>query len=228
MPTLLRRGWNWCRRFRHRKGYGVHSPSDFYLITFVIYEQTAYNAYRPLHELRSSIRLDKRCYREKTEKLLLRLANYLQPQAILEIGTGNGIDTCYLANGKKAPLLTLADTDEALPTDGIACLQQPLVTQKKGRLPELIKEAISQGKLPPLIHLAHTAHYRQCLELMFPYIEPQTCLIVGTPYADKKKQRWWKELIEDPRTGVTFDLYDIGIVFFDKKRVKEHRIVNFL
>ena len=27
---FLHRIWNWCSRFRHRCGYGVHSPSDFF------------------------------------------------------------------------------------------------------------------------------------------------------------------------------------------------------
>ena len=48
------------------------------------------------------------------------------------------------------------------------------------------------------------------------------------PYATAEKKLWWKEVVADERTGVTFDLYDVGLVFFDKSRVKEHRIVNFL
>ena len=44
----------------------------------------------------------------------------------------------------------------------------------------------------------------------------------------QRRKDGWKEVIADPRTGITFDLYDVGLVFFDKERVKEHRIVNFL
>ena len=32
---FLHRIWNWCSRFRHRCGYGVHSPSDFFLISLL-------------------------------------------------------------------------------------------------------------------------------------------------------------------------------------------------
>ena len=52
MPNLFLRGWNWCCRFRHRCGYGVHSPSDFFLITFVVYERVAFYAYNLLHAKR--------------------------------------------------------------------------------------------------------------------------------------------------------------------------------
>lgn len=228
MPTIFRKGWNWCRRFRHRKGYGVHSPSDFYLITSVIYEQAAYNAYHPLHELRQAIGNDKACYREKTDKLLLRLANYLQPTSILEVGTGNGIDTCYLASGKRCPLLSLSDTEEADALGSPVLSDYPMVTQRHGNLSALLQEETAKGTLPPLVHLAHTDHYRECFEQILPHVSTATCIIVGTPYATRRKRMWWEEIIQDPRTGVTFDLYDVGIVFFDKKRIKEHRIVNFL
>ena len=43
---FFHRIWNWCSRFRHRRGYGVHSPSDFFLITSVVYEKYHYYAYR--------------------------------------------------------------------------------------------------------------------------------------------------------------------------------------
>ena len=60
---LARRIWNWCKRFRHRCGYGVHSPSDFFLITSVIYEKLPYYAYEELKKSNSSRRLLR--YREK-------------------------------------------------------------------------------------------------------------------------------------------------------------------
>jgi len=41
-------------------------------------------------------------------------------------------------------------------------------------------------------------------------------------------KRWWKEIQLDERVGITFDLYDFGIIFFfDRKKIKQHYIVNF-
>ena len=42
----------WLRRFRHRCGYGVHSPFAFQLIRGVVYERGEFYAYRPLAEWR--------------------------------------------------------------------------------------------------------------------------------------------------------------------------------
>ena len=33
----VKKGWVWLKRFRHRKGYGVHSPFAFDFITRIIY-----------------------------------------------------------------------------------------------------------------------------------------------------------------------------------------------
>ncbi len=43
----------------------------------------------------------------------------------------------------------------------------------------------------------------------------------------RKERRLWRKAEKDERTGVTFDLYYAGIVFFDKKRYKENYTINF-
>ena len=40
ITLALKRPFIWLRRFRHRCGYGVHSPFAFNLITQVIYENS--------------------------------------------------------------------------------------------------------------------------------------------------------------------------------------------
>ena len=79
-----------------------------------------------------------------------------------------------------------------------------------------------------MFHIAHTSDYKKVYEDILEKVSDDSCLVISYPYMDSEKKKWWKEVINDVRTGVTFDLYDIGIVFFDKKRIKEHRVVNFL
>jgi len=70
----------WLARFRHRKGYGVHSPFAFRFITDVIYEQHPYYAYK---ELDAQLPFSKQFRHRKGLHLLLRLANHLQPRIIV-------------------------------------------------------------------------------------------------------------------------------------------------
>lgn len=226
MINILLRSWNWCRRFRNRCGYGVHSPSDFFLITFVIYESMPFYAYSTLRNLRKGLEHLPH-YREKVDKLLFRLVNYLRPDLLLEIGTGSGLSTRYLAAGNlKMDVVTWSSKmQEEVKT---LFSDTPHISYREGKADDaslIMEQAPTSGVM---VHIAHTPYYREIFESLVSQAGKKTCFIIGSPYADKAKKKWWKEIIADERTGVTFDLYDIGIVFFDKKRVKEHRVVNFL
>lgn len=216
---------NWCMRFRHRRGYGVHSPSDFFLITFVIYEDMPYYAFPSLHYLREDLEYLPH-YREKTDKLLFRFVNYWQPASMLEIGTGSGLQTRYMAEAKRVPLLTLEE-GKTKPDVAKFLSGYKEVVYKGGEVLCMLDEVLAGSDFPELVHIGHTPYYKEAFERLLPYVTERTCIVVGSPYATREKKHWWKRVIADARTGVTFDLYDIGLVFFDKKRVKEHRIVNF-
>lgn len=195
MSNLLIRIENWCRRFSHRRGYGVHSPADFYLITSVIYEKLPFYAYQSLHQCRGPEAVGAG-YREKVDKMLFRLANYLQPHTWVDDGEDNRCTARYI---------------EA------ACPNMRRLS---------VGQVESEGTCPDLVHLG-SAHYKETFSRLLPWVGNRTCFIIGAPYASKEKEQWWREVIADPRVGVTFDLYDVGLAFFDKKRCKEHRIVNF-
>lgn len=205
---FIRRIWNWGTRFRHRCGYGVHSPSDFFLITSVIYEKRPYYAYRTLKERKFTPLLPH--YRAKVNRLLFRLVNYLRPCTLLEVGVGNGASIGYMRAARSSmQSATIKGTDCA-----------KTLVQLADKLGEM-------GQVD-FLHIAHTPHYREVFEAAMPYLHGQSCVVVGNIYGSKDKKQWWKELRQDPRVRLTFDLYDVGLVFFDPKRHKQNYIVNFL
>ena len=86
----LKRPFIWLYRFRHRCGYGVHSPFAFNLITHVIYETTPYYKYRELaaEQKKLAPQKDRMWSYEsvKVKRLLFRLVNYAQPATIVDAG----------------------------------------------------------------------------------------------------------------------------------------------
>ena len=86
----LKRPFIWLYRFRHRCGYGVHSPFAFNLITHVIYETTPYYKYKELasEQKRLMPQKDRAWGYEslKVKRLLFRLVNYAQPATIVDAG----------------------------------------------------------------------------------------------------------------------------------------------
>lgn len=205
---FLRRLWIWCSRFRHRCGYGVHSPSDFFLITSVVYERHHYYAYRALKERGFSIYLPH--YRRKVNRLLFRLVNYFRPESLIEVGIGNGASISYMR---------------------AACRTMDSITLK-GRnwekTSQQLKEKLAAMQTLDCLHIGHTPFYKEVFEQLLPYAGKHSCFIIGGIHASKEKREWWKQIATSNETGITFDLYDIGLVFFDKTRYKQNYIVNFL
>lgn len=221
---ILRRLYNWIQRFPHRCGYGVHSPSDFYLITFVIYESLPYYKYKTLKAFRPLL-YQYPHHREKVDRFFLRFVNYLQLPSLLEVGTGSGLSACYLSAGNEK--MRCVTINPSLPEDVLAVLSSiHSIENKRGDELELLAQYLDKNKLD-LVHIGYTPLYKEIWEMILPHVEAYTCVIVSHPYADSMKKQWWKSVIADSRVTVSFDLYDVGILFFNPKRCKEHRIVNF-
>lgn len=206
--NLIQRIWNWCRRFRHRRGYGVHSPSDFYLVTFVIYERLPYYAFRPLKERR--FEEGRPHYRRKVNELLFRLVNHLAPKTLLEVGTGDGSSIAYMQEAR--PSMSAETVDAGSVEEAMKWLD--------ARMAEL-------GSVD-FLHIAHTPYYKEVFDKVLPCMKDNSCMVIGNLYENDAKQKWWKEVIQSERVRITFDLYDVGIVFFHPKRSKQNYIINFL
>jgi len=65
--------------------------------------------------------------------------------------------------------------------------------------------------------------FRICLARV---VQQSVFVIRGIHYS-KAMKNLWERLKADDRVGITFDLYDVGILFFDKTKIKQHYIVNF-
>lgn len=225
--NFLKRAYIWCKRFRYRRGYGVHSPFAFGLLTDVVYERSPYYAYKDLEPLQCALPKDSLRYPQRVNRLLFRLANHFSPQYIVEVGTGGGLSIRYLAAAKSgAVCVTLcADEPEGRVSDLIdGCKNATLLV---GEELQLLREELELHSQIGLLHIAHTVYYQEAFELALSHAGKDTVFVVGNIYANREKQEWWKRVVADERTGITFDLYDVGIVFFDHTKNKQHYVVNF-
>ncbi len=114
---------------KHKKGYGIHSPFLFNLITNVFNDKSEHNGYKKVEQLINQLKAsDQRikkidlgngskyqqtnnvlisdlakhsCISKKYGRLLFRLARFLNPVNTIELGTSLGVSTCYLALGNQ-------------------------------------------------------------------------------------------------------------------------------
>lgn len=203
----MKRPFVWMRRFRHRCGYGVHSPFAFNLITHVIYETTPYYKYK---ELAAGQRLlapqkDRMWAYEslKVKRLLFRLVNYAQPATVVDAGT-LAASSLYLRAAKEgAEYTAAADLSELFLESGVPV---DFLYLHDYRRPEFVEEVFG-------ICAARAA----CTSVF---------VIEGIGYTSRMRDLW-RRAVRHEKAGVTFDLYDLGIIFFDKTKIKQDYIVNF-
>ena len=81
----------WIRRKRNSLGFGVQSANDFYFVQHVMREQLPYYAYAEIHRLMQLCPTEHADYPEENIRLLFRLANFIHPRTIIEVGTGSGM-----------------------------------------------------------------------------------------------------------------------------------------
>ena len=194
-------------RFRHRCGYGVHSPFAFNLITQVIYQRTPYYKYSALLEAES------RWERQgpttipneslKVKRLLFRLVNHARPAVIVDAGTPTPA-SLYLQAGK---------TDARL-----------ISIQQMEELPPEMKETV--GFL--YLHAWNRPDFvEEIFQRCIPHATRQSVFVISGIGYTTRMRALWKKLRCNPQVGITFDLYDMGILFFDRTMNKQDYTVCF-
>ena len=78
-----------------------------------------------------------------------------------------------------------------------------------------------------LVRLSLNGDIRPVLSRVYDNVDDKTVLVVEGIYNDKYARQIWKEIVEDERSKITFDLYYCGIVMFENSRYKCGYKVNF-
>lgn len=199
--SLLSRITIWMRRFRHRCGYGIHSPYAFHLVTDVVYNPLPYYAYEPLTRQLpyNPLRLDR--YEPasgliaKDLRLIFRLVNHQAPTHIAQLGASPATIAHIRAARTTAAITTLTNAPSAA-TASLVYLDAPhhIVTLR----------AIGLDTLPT-----------------------STMIIVRGIHRDDTARQQWLTLRDDTAITLTIDLWRFGIALRRPKTTPEHYVVSY-
>lgn len=108
--STLSRPLRWLHRLPHRRGYGIHSPFAFDLVTGVIYEHTPYYFYEHFDKGWPTLPRSG-TLRRKDYHLLFRLANYQRAARcrLIDISLADPVAICLHA-GRRA--MRFVDEDD--------------------------------------------------------------------------------------------------------------------
>lgn len=165
---------------------------------FIRYVINEHYPYYAYDELRKELpRLDS--LTRKRMELYFRIANYRQASLWLDYSRRDDTIAIYVGRGCNATRVrNIADSQQPVSGDKIEVLRICPIAGCESVLAAALKQADD-----------HTLF-----------------IIEDIGYNDTAK-RMWQKLLESDLTSVSYDLYYLGIAFFDRKRYKNNYIVNF-
>lgn len=221
------------RRISHRKGYGVHSPFVYTLITRVIEEGAAYYAYDEIVEKINAVKstLDSKRRNTllplKTAKLLFRIINKFKPSKILECGTSYGISTAVMQLAAPNAHIFTIEPDETrreypvlpnrqIPAGGSYSAEIPKICGKEG-IPEFIY----------IREHAKADEYRQIFAAISPNISDTTVIFAEGMHKTEEIYHLFSQMAKHEKIKIFMDMYDIALYIASPKLNKERYKESF-
>ena len=252
----------YLRYIRLRKNeHWLHSPFVFELYMKVFLNKTAYYGYEQIEVLRAKMLSDTRSVSikelgagsvsgtkksrlvkdilstaskpRKYSQLLFRIADYLAPKTILELGTSLGISTASLAIARpKSQIISIEGNPEILgiAQENLHSLDLSNIRLICGNfdneLPKLLKQTEdldlvffdgNHRKEPTL------SYFYQCLEKA----GNNSVFVFDDIYWSKEMTAAWEIIKAHPKVTVSIDIYQMGFVFFRKEQIKQHFVLKY-
>ena len=238
LSSIVYRGVHLNQAIRCRKGFGVHSPFVFDLITKVIGEdECAYYSYDDIELLRKQLSLQAEykhaAIRPKLGALLFRLANHFKPKNILQIGTRTGLSTLYLtlyASHLRCITLEEDPAFEPIAKQGFAKLAHDPIDMRVGGYSESLPRALKDMSKVDFLFintLPGTYDDKALLLACLEHLHKDSVLVLMGIQSDKRMHALWEELVASPSVTVSLDLFVMGIVLFNKGLHKKNYLVYF-
>ena len=183
---------------RNRNGYGIHSPFAYGFIKGVVYEHSRYYAYKELEKRRHKRRSGERGLSPRGDTLIFFTAHNPPPTPTSPIGVFFPLPIESIAAGSRKAKISIYPEASQLPAH----------TQE-------------------FVYAAPGADFLTAFHITAQSCSDRTFFAAAGIHSSRESKAKWKEICADPKAVVTFDLYEVGLVFFNKKLNKQSYTVSF-
>lgn len=212
------------RRLRHRKGFGVHSPFAFSIITDVIEEKSAYYAYANMSRTYGA----KAPIPFKVACLLLRLANHFKARRILEVSCDGGYSILpVLLTDSRNAIISIADSRQKKDT-------LKLLSWYKERFGQLtFFESLSfvaddyRADLMIVSSLPPGFTQQDFAQWVLSHTHETSLIFVKGIQPKQPLVDFWDSFFDHESIDITMDLYDYGLAIRKPRFYKQHYVVSF-
>lgn len=209
-------------RMRHNRGYGVQSPAAFYFVTHVLREGLPYYIYPELTYIADRTGE----YNAAHCRRLFRMANHLQAESTVVFAPGSGATTCAIAAGMhNAPCHIIGNV--AAPEAERFLAKQPHCTLHADGGIDTLQSVLDRNNTAGLFYIGRTPYHEQAVEAILPHVSRKSAVIVEGIHRTRAMRQWWQKQTEHPAVRVSFDLYSMGVLFFDTEYRKQNYTLLF-
>lgn len=169
----------------------------------------------------------------KYAQLLFRLAKYLQPQTLIELGTSLGISTLYQAAAMPLSCMITCEGSKniaAIAQQNFNQLQLKNIEIVTGNFDFTLSEVLQRGKTVDWIFFDGNHRKEPTLRYFhaaLSKVNEKTVFIFDDINWSNEMKEAWNEIKKHPAVTITIDLYMMGIVFFNTDFTKQQFTIRY-
>jgi predicted O-methyltransferase YrrM len=231
----------------HNRGFGIHSPYLYRLITSVLEEKCPYYHYARVESLRKELKTDLCLFDKRTKnrfsfrynkteahcgQLLFRLIQDGHYQTLLELGTTTGLETQYMAlANSEARCLSITSSAElaAIAQKGFIKQNIQNIVLQIVQNDKDIENIINSLERIDFVLFNNILSSKRISDLL------ESCLLKKTNgsifafkniHSNPDNDKLWKKIRKRADVQVTMDLYHLGIVVFNTELEKRNYVIR--
>ena len=231
---------------RHRKGHGIHSPYLFEFVNKIVFNGACFAVPPEIIQTHRELRKDRTLIpevklgaashiystgersvgsfvrhssvSEKYGALLYRISCWFEPEVIIELGSGLGISTLYLASGSPGvPLHSIEGNPHraSFAKKVVAGLKLEMLNIHQGEMDEELDKMIPQMKGRFVAFVDGNHRYEPTIAYLKRLIDAageEALIVMDDIHWSKEMFMAWEELKSWPESRVSVDLHQMGII----------------
>jgi predicted O-methyltransferase YrrM len=244
----------------HRRGFGIHSPFVFDLLTRVFLREddavlagilqwrrkleinrtvietsdSGAGSLTHLSKKRSIGSIAKRSsITHKYGRILYSLVKEFKPATVLELGTGIGISTAYLALASNETGVITVDSDPEKSRFASVVLDELIAKDidfVMGDFSRVIPRLLAAGRQPLMVFVDGDHDMQRTLDYFSEikkFANEDTIIVFDDIRWSDGMEKAWEAIRNDSEPVICIDLFLMGIVFFRKGMSKQDFVINF-
>ena len=237
---------------RNTGGYGIHSPYLFMFNRYVLEEKLPFYVFDEIESLRSELKqnrskisitdfgtgndrvrtiadIAKHSLKSRRHgQLMFRIAHYIKARNVLELGTSLGVTTSYLTSSSseiKCVSLEGCPLISNLARQNLLQLSLTNIQIVEGNINNTLEPVLLDFKQLDLIFFDANHRSEPILhyfELCLSKVDKHSIVLIDDIYWSRDMEIAWNSIKNHPQVTSTFDLFHMGIVFFNTDLHKKH------